>query len=355
MLQEKMIPRLFLVFGVLALPAPAQSESWERLARGSGLASRIEFDLGAPAAQASALPAPDPRLSVAAGAAETPPPSDPLDRSDLEGPVEAVPFRAVPGGIVLGTAATTRGDWTGFELALDQRGLALVTATGRHYLPEARPELILACIEFVLRGDGSDVVIDIDELGTEMTPELEGTSLAPALIRADGAPHRWLVDLPMCKTVILDDAIRFDADPTGGDLVISASLAVRIYVPLGGNHEAPSLISSARILGETRSGTGTVCSALDAPHGLAVELEPVIDLAGVLGVLRWAAERDPGCLDDVLRRARPAISLASSELFSSRSTGGDWPRSSRSAARTWAAVLSDQHAWPSVQAATSRD
>ena len=290
--------RPFLVFAVLGLPAAAQSEL-ERLDRSPGLTSRLAFDLGSLALDADAPVAPDPRLSVAASLLETPPPSRPVDRSDLEGTVDVLPdFGVMPGGIVLGTAATTRADWGDFELVLDRRGLALVTATGRHYFPEARPEVIRACVAFVLRGDGSDVVIDIDGNRAEIARELRDTALAPALALADRAPQRWMTGLPWCKTVIVDEAITFAANPAGDDLLISSALAVRVYVPLGADQDAACLLSSDRI--DAKSGMGPEASARNE---LVEELRPVIDLAGFLGVLRWAAERQPGCLDEVLRQS----------------------------------------------------
>ena len=327
-----MILRPFLVLAVLGLPAAAQSEL-ERLDRAFGLTGRLAFDLGSLALDAETPVAPDPRLSVAASLAETPAPSRPVDRSDLEGTVEVLPeFGAMPGGIVLGTAATTPADWGDFELALDRRGLALVTATGRHYFPEARPEVIRACVAFVLRGDGSDVVIDIDQSRAEIAPELRNTALAPALAHADRAPQRWMTELPWCKTVIVDEAITFAPNPAGGDLLISAALEVRVYVPLGADQGAPCLISSERI--DAGSGVGAQASARNE---LVEDLGPVIDLAGFLGVLRWAAERQPGCLDGLLGQStsgiEPSLSLASNDLLWARFAGNrttaadrlDWP------------------------------
>jgi hypothetical protein len=243
-------------------------------------------------------------------------PSRPVDRSDLEGPVEVLPeFGTMPGGIVLGRAATTPADWGDFELALDPRGLALVTATGRHYFPEARPEVIRACVAFVLRGDGSDVVIDIDQSRAEITRELRDTAMAPALAHADRAPQRWMTRLPSCKTVIVDEAITFAPSPAGDELLISAALEVRVYVPLGADQGAACLISSERI--DERSGVGAEASTRNE---LVQDLGPVIDLAGFLGVLRWAAERQPGCLDGLLGQStsggEPSLSLTSGDLLS---------------------------------------
>jgi hypothetical protein len=285
--------RTALIVAALGLPAAAQSERLER-----GLTSRLVFDLGESLAVSDALGSPeprvDPRLSVAAGMPDATPAKPPVDRTDLEGSVPAVPdFDAMPGGIVLGTTATTAATWESFELALDPRGLALVTPDGRHYFPESRPEVIRACIAFVMRESGSDVVIDIDESRTEIAPELAATPLAAALAHADRAPQRWMTRLPSCKTVIVDDAVTFAADPAGDRLLITSTLEVRVYVPLGGDRDAPCLISSDRIdpsVGTARVGTG----------GLVGALRPVMDLAGLLGVLRWAAERQPGCLEDVL-------------------------------------------------------
>jgi hypothetical protein len=290
--QPTMSLRTVLVVAALGLPAAAQSA---RLDSGVGLTSRLLFDLGTPLAGADELgtpvPGPDPRLSLAASMPDESLPKRPVDRSELDGALAAVPdFETMPGGIVLGTTATTRASWVTFELALDPRGLSLVTPTGRHYFPETRPEVIRACVAFVMRADRSDVVIDIDESRVAIAAELAATPLASAVVHADRAPHRWMTRLPSCKTVIVDDAITFAADPAGDELLISPILEVRVYVPLGGDQSAPCLISSDRI--DPRVGT----------QGLVGDLKPVIDLAGFLGVLRWAAERQPGCLEGVLRQ-----------------------------------------------------
>lgn len=279
-----------LIVAALGLPAAAQSTGLDR-----GLTTRLLFDLGEPFAAygnlGTAGPRIDPRLSVAASMPDATSATRPVDREDLEGAVASIPdFETMPGGIVLGTTATATTAWDTFELALDRRGLALVTPTGRHYFPETRPEVIRACVAFVMRADRSDVVIDIEGSRTEITPELAATPLAPVLNLADRAPGRWMTRLPSCKTVIVDDAITFAADPAKDELQISTTLAVRVYVPLGGERDIPCLISSERI--DPSVGT----------EGLVGDLRPVFDLAGFLGVLRWAAERQPGCLENVLRQ-----------------------------------------------------
>jgi hypothetical protein len=289
-----------------------------RLERGTWLAGRLSFDLGSQIAYAGDHRAPDPRWSVASGAAETPPASEPLDREELDGALDALPrFDGVPGGIVLGRTATADVEWADFELALDERGLALVTAAARHYFPERRPEVLRACLAFVLRADRSDVLIDIDERGTRLAPEFAGTPLAGVLAHADGAPRRWISDLPWCKTTIVDQAIAFTADPAAQGLRISAILDLRVYAPAGRTQSLPCLLSSDRI--ERGSGGSEARPVPRVPGALASDLEPVIELAGILGVLRWAEAREPGCVAKALRRAQGNVSeLSLASAFASR-------------------------------------
>jgi len=312
------IPRIagaVLALAVLALPSAGQARfapsgvgGWPASPAFAPLpASRLDLALGSPSAPFEVLdPAVLGRLSVAAAVPETAPRG--IARASLEGGIETIPpFDALPGGIVLGRVASPLDAWTDFDLELDGRGLALVTPAGRHYLPETRREVLAACVEFALRPDDSDVLIDIGAQGVRLARELELASLAPALTRADSAPFRWIPHLPRGKTVIADDAVTFAADPSGDSLVVSCTLEIRAYVPA----DTESCLQGSLLLAsyKVRSGARHLVHVRgpwpgDVPAALLTDLAPVFDLAGSLGVLRWAGLRAPGCLEALREQLR---------------------------------------------------
>ena len=249
-----------------------------------------------------------PRLSLAEVALPV------LDRRDLDRTAEVAPdalgatwtatgFDALPGGIVLGRAAVPTEDPGPCELVVDGGGVALATVAGaRCYLTEQRPQVLAACIDFVLRVDGSDVLIDIrsDMDGSELVrvaAELDVGPLRSLLRRADSMPGTLLPRVLNRKTMILDEATHFAL--VGERLEAWTSLEVRVLAPRNRGLELrASQVETSYLVPADSSGTERASgpSVAPLPAALARELRPLQELAGLLAFLRWAEARDPGAL-----------------------------------------------------------
>ncbi len=235
-------------------------------------------------------------------------------------------FDVLPGGIVLGRTAQPTVEPGPVELLVDGRGVALATGDRRYYLPEQRPQVLAGCIDFILRPDGSDVMIDIrpDSDGRELVriaPELDVGPLRELLRRADSKPGAMLPGALTTKTLILDDAAGFAL--VGERVVPSVALEVRVLLPRDRGFElrAAHLESSYRVSadGSSIEHAGGLFIA-PPPASLARELRPLPELAGLIACLRWVEQQAPGSLRDLRGRLgvppRPAALSLTRELRS---------------------------------------
>jgi len=308
------------------LPDVAETVSWEAgaawsPARTGAPEPRFGFALG-PSSSSS-----DVGLAWASPAPFRPPdphPARPLGRvapvdrvaldATLAGAGSAPSFEDLPGGIVLGLTAEPVGDWRGATLEVDGTALALVAADGTRYeLPPTPVETLLACLTFAASWDASDVVVDITPFRVDVAAPFAGTPLARVVEQADRTPLALLpTDPRIGKSLILDRRVSFEADPAQpGRLRLSADLELRLYEPgyvWRGERSAhladcyPIERGPDGVLRFTRAPAG-------APPGeLARRLEPLSDLAGLIGLLRWVHREDPLRLADV--RARLAAAAA---------------------------------------------
>ena len=229
----------------------------------------------------------------------------PVERVHLESGADALPaYDTLPGGVVLGHGATPTGHFDGARLELRGKNLFLVRADGiALQVPAGDIESTCAALAFAMRAEPSEVVVDIRYDGVRLAPEFAGTRWAEVVERADRAPQAHLSKLIGYKTMIVDRAVGFEQDPqVPGRLRLSANLEIRAYRPhdtlyrISVPHRVASIVVERSDDGSLHA-TGVPDSASAAK--LVADLEPLSELAALVGFFRWARLQDPAGLADL--------------------------------------------------------
>jgi len=289
-----MLLRTSLTLALFSLPLVAQGPWSPRVV---GELSAYEFSLGTSASEpARGLGLSEADRSLLALLRGRSP--APIEREDLErSPVEGPGFDALPGGIVLGLTAVPQGDWSGARVSVDDRGLSLVLGDGTGYrLPEAPWETLAVCLAFSADGAASDAVVDICERQVHLAPAFEGTGLARVVERADRAPLEFLPSWGE-KAMIVYRRVTFGIDrEQPGRLELLAELEIRLFVA----RDSWTSVRRARCVATypLERGADGVTRLAGAPLGtfhepLVERVQPIAELAALIGFFRWVRERDP--------------------------------------------------------------
>ncbi len=205
----------------------------------------------------------------------------------------------VPGGVALGE--TARLPFEAAEARFDGRALTLVDRDGgRWSLPPIEPAELKTLFDFVERSEAtaSDAMVDIDgERRVRISAALRDTDAGRAVLEADTAPFEHVRSLPVVKSVIVDEGVRwtergpgrlgFAADYevrflTADNMRIAQTFAALEYRYDSGTGEA---------LWEGNWGPGTVRLRENLDYaGLGRDTAPVADYAGWVGLLRRLRE-----------------------------------------------------------------
>jgi len=235
-----------------------------------------------------------------------------LDRDMLEGLGEAFqPFSEVPGGIVLGRAATLEDlPREGVTLAA-QPQLALSTQDGRRFaLPPVAPSLLADALAFVTNPRGADSLIDMHgDRVAWLAPEIRDPHHIELLRRVDRTPRRTIPGSHGYKALIVDDSVRIVPDHEALTLRIEADLDVRFYAAASSGYVQNALwrVAAHRF----HDGTLGMEPRTAMPAGtlepqLTAALAELAPLARWIGFLRWLRVTDPRGFAALRSRVEPA-------------------------------------------------
>ena len=234
------------------------------------------------------------------------------DRDMQEGLGEAFqPFSEVPGGIVLGRAATLEDlPREGVTLAA-QPQLALSTQDGRRFaLPPVAPSLLADALAFVTNPRGADSLIDMHgDRVAWLAPEIRDPHHIELLRRVDRTPRRTIPGSHGYKALIVDDSVRIVPDHEALTLRIEADLDVRFYAAASSGYVQNALwrVAAHRF----HDGTLGMEPRTAMPAGtlepqLTAALAELAPLARWIGFLRWLRVTDPRGFAALRSRVEPA-------------------------------------------------
>ncbi|PCI74670.1 MAG: hypothetical protein COB20_14860 [SAR86 cluster bacterium] len=135
----------------------------------------------------------------------------------------------VPGGVALGEVASL--GFAPTELVFRDGELALVDEEGMNWrLPEIGLEDAKALFDFVARSEviNSDAIVDIDADGkVQISSVLRDTDVGFAIMHADTQPFKFVPNLRVTKSVIIDIGVDWQQVAEGGRLQFEVDYEVR--------------------------------------------------------------------------------------------------------------------------------
>ena len=135
----------------------------------------------------------------------------------------------VPGGVALGETANL--DFVPTELVFNEGELILVDEQGVSWsLPEIELADAKALFDFVARSEAihSDAIVDIDADGrVRISAALRDTDVGFAIMHADTQPFEFVPNLPVTKSVIIDNTVKWQQIENGARLQFAVDYEVR--------------------------------------------------------------------------------------------------------------------------------
>jgi hypothetical protein len=211
-------------------------------------------------------------------------------------------YEGLPGGILFGQTAQGESGWNGARIVVgpDER-LLMISPDGhrRARLPATSLADVRPCLEFALRTNPSQSVVDIDiTRRIAMAPEFVDSAAGMRLVEADAQPFRHVRETGAPKSLLFDRSVRFRVDPDG-DVRFHVVLDVWFVAPAHDGRARPVLTlqfeTSERNPAALEPGPmeGRAFGVTEpSRQALARGVAPAARYAAWVGFFRWARASD---------------------------------------------------------------